>query len=266
MAFDFGRYKYEVARTERQSLYSVSDGVRSLAAPLAWAFGFGKVGQTWLFEKDGGFQEARVSYFEPIGRLDFTPARALTTANDVEHAMSRPVPANEARRCFGCHSTAATAGGVFDVARLTPGVRCEACHGPGRAHAQNGQKRAIFNPRQLDAADSVDFCGACHATFWDVKLSGDTGVASLRSQPHRLQSSRCWGKGDARLTCVACHDPHRPLAREASFYDARCLACHAKGCPTAATERCTSCHMPKYEVPEMHFAFTDHLIRTVRPR
>jgi hypothetical protein len=26
-----------------------------------------------------------------------------------------------------------------------------------------------------------------------------------------------------------------------------------------------SCHMPKVDVPEMHYAFTDHWIRIVRP-
>jgi hypothetical protein len=76
---------------------------------------------------------------------------------------------------------------------------------------------------------------------------------------------------------VACHDPHRPLVREAGSYDGRCLACHVQGgakatadrpgkaCPTPSSG-CTGCHMPKYEVPEMHFQFTDHLIRTVRAR
>jgi hypothetical protein len=29
---------------------------------------------------------------------------------------------------------------------------------------------------------------------------------------------------------------------------------------------CVSCHMPKYAVPEMHFRFTDHLIRVVREK
>jgi hypothetical protein len=126
--------------------------------------------------------------------------------------------------------------------------------------------------------DSVDFCGACHATFWDVKLADERGIAALRSQPFRLQSSRCWshaGAGDARLTCVACHDPHQPLVREPSAYDAKCLSCHvtAGTTPTAShperackvgTENCSSCHMPKYQVPGMHFQFTDHLIRVVR--
>jgi hypothetical protein len=130
-----------------------------------------------------------------------------------------------------------------------------------------------MNPAKLDPAGSVDFCGACHATFWDVKLAGEQGIAALRSQPNRLQSSKCWGEGDARLTCVACHDPHEPLVREAASYDSRCLSCHmqtgkptkdhpGRACPVGR-ESCTTCHMPKYEVPGMHHQFTDHLIRVV---
>jgi hypothetical protein len=69
------------------------------------------------------------------------------------------------------------------------------------------------------------------------------------------------------------------LVREASFYDQKCLSCHtakADGsaahlrsanvpvCPKA-TKDCVSCHMPKYNLPEMHSQFTDHFIRIVRP-
>jgi hypothetical protein len=199
--------------------------------------------------------------------------------------MGRVVRQPELGRCFGCHMTAPTAGGRFDPDRALPGVTCEACHGPGRRHvaaAQRGAfaeaRGAVLNPARLAPADAVDFCGACHATFWDVKLAGETGVARLRSQPHRLQSSACWGTGDSRLTCAACHDPHQPLVREARAYDARCLACHAaagaaptpdrpgKACAGGRTADCASCHMPKYEVPDMHFRFTDHLIRVVAQR
>jgi hypothetical protein len=192
--------------------------------------------------------------------------------------MARPVGDLEARRCFGCHTTAATADAVFSPAEMTLGVRCEACHGPGRKHAASSDRAAILNPKRLQPADSVDFCGACHATFWDVKLAGEKGIAALRSQPHRLQSSRCWGDGDARITCVACHDPHRALEREPVRYDSRCSSCHVeraveptlarpgRACKAGATERCVACHMPKYEVPELHASFTDHWIRVVRPR
>ena len=95
-------------------------------------------------------------------------------------------------------------------------------------------------------------------------------------------------QGDRRITCVACHNPHRPLERDSLVYDARCLTCHrdaaapsasdrplassspsaipphAPSCKAGMRERCASCHMPKYNVPEMHFSFTDHLIRIVR--
>lgn len=283
LTFRDGSHSYSIARNGDTSVYAVTDGTQSRSAPLAWAFGAGKVGQSFLFDRDGGLHEARVSYYDAIRALDFTPNRKLTAPRDLDEAMSRPVPDAEIRRCFACHTTASArpAGGV-DFAGLIPGVTCEACHGPGRTHvagmAQGRAKQgraAILNPRGLNAADSVDFCGACHATFWDVKLADERGIAALRSQPYRLQSSRCWSQGDARLTCVACHDPHQPLVRDAASYDARCLSCHvaAGATPTAAhpgracktgTANCSSCHMPKYEVPGMHFKFTDHFIRVVR--
>jgi hypothetical protein len=135
----------------------------------------------------------------------------------------------------------------------------------------------ILNPKYLNPVESVDFCGACHRTWWDVTLSGSSGRKSLRFPPYRLENSRCWGKGDARLTCVACHDPHRPLQREASAYDSKCLSCHvnvAGGHPTAdhpgppcpkARRDCVECHMPKYQVVEIPVKFTDHQIRVVPP-
>lgn len=282
LRFRSGDYAYEVRTQGGQKVYSVTgaDGA-SASVPLVWAFGAGKVGQTYLFEKEGVLHEARLSYFESLHGAGFTPARAIAAPRDLAEALSRPVHDAEARRCFGCHTTASTASGAFDTRALIPGVTCEACHGPGRRHVEAIEQRrlgpaldAIMNPAKLDPAASVDFCGACHATFWDVKLAREEGVAALRSQPNRLQSSRCWGAGDARLTCVACHDPHRPLVREAAAYDARCLRCHVQagarptrehpGRPCSiAGENCVSCHMPKYAVADMHHEFTDHRIRVV---
>ncbi len=274
-------HDYEIATRDGRSVYTVKKDDRSRSVTLGWAFGAGKVGQTYVYEKDGRYHESRASYFDATGGLGFTPRRALETPRELEEALGRPIPDAEARRCFGCHTTAATTGGQFDVARLVPGVTCEACHGPGAGHlaaVEQGRladvKASVATPRRTDPAASVDFCGACHATWWDVTLAGEKGIAALRSQPFRLQSSACWGEGDARLTCVACHDPHRPLERGALGYDRRCLDCHEPGgaAPVGrrlrvckvAKQGCTDCHMPKYEVPEMRFRFTDHLIRVVR--
>lgn len=287
LEFQLGPYAYRIDTRDGRSLYTVTDGTRTISAPLGWAFGVGRVGQSYLFERDGRLYESRMSYYDTIKALDFTPGHALASPRDVEEAMARPVDAAEARRCFGCHTTASTTGDALDLPRLVSGITCEVCHGPGGKHVAaieqdrvGDARRAILNPKTLDPAASVDFCGACHATWWDVTLAHETGIAALRSQPYRLMSSRCWGKGDARLTCVACHEPHQPRQTEPAAYDGRCLSCHVSGkaaatrdhpgraCPVG-TVRCVTCHMPKYDVPWMHSKFTDHLIRVsseTRPR
>lgn len=282
LSLRLGPCSYRIETDDERSVYSVSDGTRSLSAPLAWAFGVGRVGQTFLFEREGRFQESHVSYYDTPKALGVTPGRSGRFApHSLEEALARPVGDAEARRCFGCHTTASTTESKFDPAGLIPGVTCEACHGPGRAHVaavkqgQLGEARGlVVNPGRLNPVDSVDFCGACHATWWDVSLAAEPGIAALRSQPHRLQNSACWREGDARITCLACHDPHQPLVRTATAYDQRCLGCHGtagakvtrerpgRACKIG-TESCTDCHMPKYLVPEMHAKFTDHQIRVV---
>jgi hypothetical protein len=288
MVFVPGKYKYRIESKMGSSRYSVSDENQRLSFPLLWAFGTGRVGQSYLFKKENAdFFEARVTYFESLKTIDFTPSRALLSPSSVEEAMDRPVPQGEVMRCFGCHTTGSSIAGRFDETHLVPGVTCEACHGPGAGHVQSMTdetvassatgKQSIFNSAHLAPADAVDFCGACHGTWWDVKLAGVKGVSTARSAPYRLVTSKCWGKGDARLTCTACHDPHEQLQTDAAAYDKACLKCHANSpesskiashlnpaCPVA-TKRCTSCHMQKVYVPEMLDNFTDHRIRIVKP-
>ena len=108
----------------------------------------------------------------------------------------------------------------------------------------DARQTEIFNSRHLSPVDSVEFCGACHATWWDVKTTGVKGVASTRSAPYRLVTSKCWGKGDARITCIACHDPHEQLQTEPTAYDHACLKCHVTSSGQKTTDgppwRCLS--------------------------
>ena len=103
--------------------------------------------------------------------------------------------------------------------------------------------------------------------------------------------------GDARITCLSCHDPHQPLAMDPASYDSACLKCHraagaaggagsgvATGTTTGAAtgagtgagksadgdrrtacpigvKLCVTCHMPRFENPLLHAVFTDHWIR-----
>lgn len=285
--FTAGAYHYQIQPKAGHFEYTITDGKQTRSATLLWSFGNGRVGQSYLFKKpDGKFYEARVTYFATLKNLEFTPGRALDNPKDIDEAMYRPVPQAEAEHCFDCHTTASSIRGEFDESKLYLGVSCEACHGPGAKHVAaanvanmsgvpDAARGTILNPSSLSPEDSVDFCGACHASFWDVKLSGAKGVSTAKSQPYRLEESKCWGKGDARLTCIACHDPHVPLQTDTASYDASCLRCHAvkgqkqtaeqsqKACPVS-TNNCTGCHMPKVYVPEMHYAFTDHRIRIAR--
>ena len=288
MNFAVAQYRYEIHTDSQLSTYTVTDGSSTLNAKLLWAFGTGRVGQSYLFKQDdGNFYEARVTYFDTLQNLHFTPSRSLAAPHDIEQAMYRPVGATEIGRCFACHTTASTTADKLDEKNLMPGVTCEACHGPGAKHVvlaeaakmagtPDAARGSIFNAATLSPSDSVDFCGACHSTFWDVKLSGAKGVATAKAQPYRLESSKCWGKGDARLTCFACHDPHVQLQTTAASYDGTCLNCHLAStsdkktatrqqapCPVSPKD-CVSCHMPKVYDPEMHYKFTDHRIRIVR--
>jgi hypothetical protein len=283
IAADRPPYNYEIARHNGTLIYSVTHGEDSLAEPLQWAFGLGHKGQTYIYQHNGAFYETRLSFYRSLDALDLTTGHSTATPDALDSALGRRLSAEEARRCFSCHTTASANAGRFDpTTHVTPGVTCEACHGPGAAHViamKTGKieagHRAILNPLKLDSYASVDFCGACHRTWADVVQGGFTGVINVRFQPYRLESSRCWQatKGDARLTCTACHNPHQELNLNPTSYDQNCLACHAASpeekpvsnrpgaaCPIAKQD-CVTCHMPPVEVPSMHATFADHRIR-----
>jgi hypothetical protein len=283
LTFTLGSYTYQANSDGQTATYSLGDGKSSFSAPLKWAFGI-RMGQSYLFEKNSGIYMAPLTYYPAVGVWDFTVDQSHSAPESLDKAIGKHLLDDQVRGCFNCHNTAATVSDRFDPERSIPGVTCEACHGPGGSHlaaagaglAEQGSPM-ILNPGHLSPVDSVDFCGSCHRTWWDVTLSGATGLKSLRFPPYRLENSRCWGRGDKRLTCIACHDPHRPLEHDAASYDQRCLSCHVNSagakptadhpgaaCPTARRD-CVTCHMPKYQVTDIPVKFTDHQIRVVRP-
>jgi len=281
VSLQLGPYAYTISQTAGVSAYSVTDGMSSISEPLVWAFGLGNKGQTYLYQRNGLYYESRLSFYKGIRGLDLTTGQGTQTPANLEDALGRLIDPDTLRRCFGCHTTAATTAAGFDPSHLMPGVTCEACHGPGAKHVdlmdeeKTEQGRlAIFNPKRLNPVALVDFCGACHRTLNDVYEMGATGVATVRFQPYRLENSRCWGDGDARITCISCHDPHLPLVHDADAYDEKCLACHLEA-PAKKTSRshpgkaclvgkkdCVTCHMPRVNLPNMHAPFTDCLGRT----
>jgi hypothetical protein len=104
LTFRLPPYTYQIVRTENGSTYSVTDGAQTISAPLSWAFGLGKSGQTYIFERDGTFFETRLSYYRAPDGLDFTPGAPRTPSSSLEDALGRRlIYAPETRRCFGRH-------------------------------------------------------------------------------------------------------------------------------------------------------------------
>jgi len=290
LTFKNGPYTYELSRRGKSVVYTVSDGTKSITEPVLYCFGQGHVGQTYLFRRNNTLYETRVSYFEKLRKLDFTIGHQPTVPTSLDDALGRPIGGEEPQQCFGCHTTGAVHGLELKLDQLTPGVGCEACHGPGEKHlvavraanAANSKKLdrlEIFNPGDLDAHDlSQSFCGTCHTGFEQAMLlPGQLGVNNIRFQPYRMFNSRGHNTNDSRLGCVSCHNPHEKLERDAAYYDPKCLACHvtkstdaktarrnADACPVS-TKQCVTCHMPRVELPGMHASFTDHWIRIARP-
>ena len=278
MHFRAGSYDYSLSQTANGAEYSTTNGEQSVSAVLSWVFGDRQFGDTFLYEHNGIYFESRVSYYRASNGLDLTSGRTRFQPSRIDTALGRRMSPDEPPLCFGCHSTASSTDGQFHPERLIPGVTCEGCHGPGAQHvAQMSLEHdartstLIFNPARLSPADSMDFCGACHRTSADVTLNPVSGIFVLRFPAYRLEQSRCWGNGDARLTCTSCHDPHKPRVQDAVFYDKVCLSCHSSataarggahaiGTCKVSNHDCVSCHMPKYTIPSMHTEWTDHKI------
>jgi len=277
-------YQTTIRREAHGSEYTVTRGGYAMRGQLLWALGAGTMGQTYVVESGATLYEGHRTYFTDIKGLDETPGQSDKLNESLEEAFGHALATADAAACLACHTMQSSVKGQLDPYRAVPGVGCEACHGPGAKHAramQNNQidegLREIFTPASLSPVERNDFCGACHRAPLDVAaIKATSQPINLRFQPYRLAHSRCWSKPDARLTCVACHNPHEEVHHDASYYDEKCLACHrSSGAepgsatvtpPTCkvASHQCTSCHMPKYRVPSMHGSFTDHYIRIVR--
>jgi hypothetical protein len=283
LTFRNGSYYYQITRQGNRSVYTVTNGANSISEPLLYCFGLGRVGQTYLFKHNDLLYETRLSYYPQIQGLSFTTGHPRREPPSLEEALGRPLGTEEAGTCFGCHSTAALNGSEIQIERAIPGVACEGCHGPGQGHiaamkAQRFKDPQILDPGTLDADTlSQEFCGSCHRSFDEVMLLPlQGGINNIRFQPYRIFNS-AGHKGDHRISCLACHDPHDRVEHQAAFYDSKCLACHlsspseaktsnrkAPACPVSRKQYVT-CHMPKIEVPEMHGKFTDHWIRIAKP-
>ena len=272
-----GAYTWTVTTAaDGKSTYSVTDGTNTVSLPIHWAFGAGA--QTWVFDQNGKFYESIVSFYPGENALGITTGDESLTPQTLEEAMGRELTPMDVKLCFGCHATGAVTEHQLTLATLHPGVTCAHCHQGSLDHAADATAGDFSSTPQhlkdLSSESISNFCGQCHRTWETVVRNGWRGLPDVRFQPYRLANSRCFNGTDPRISCIACHDPHKDLVRDDLFYDTKCLACHApaakptstakaKACPVGKA-KCVSCHMPKTTLPGGHLHFTDHQIRIVK--
>ena len=231
-----------------------------------WAFGAGLKATTWVSQtSEDSIVEHGLSYYAATKSLALTPGH--TTPADRVYRTFDPVAT--ALLCFRCHSTGPlTLAAKFRVEPSEPGIHCEACHGPGRTHAESGGTAAIQNPKRLTAAQINMLCGACHREASDLDDQTDWSNAwNVRHEPAYLHRAACFRNSNGALSCLTCHDPHQPLSTASAGYDANCISCHSKVTHSEpiASRSCVGCHMPQVAT-SANLKFTNHWIGVYDPR
>lgn len=176
------------------------------------------------------------------------PKKDQDGKNQYNLATGRWVNYNPGRvlkyECGPCHMTAYSQEGHQDGRPgivgtwAFPGITCEECHGPGKAHVAAPAKANI----RVDRNDAA--CGKCHIRGAKEKIPASGGFIQHHEQYNELMASPHAGK----VNCVTCHDPHK---RPAISQKTGCENCHGnvaaafKGSRHQRSDvKCTDCHMP----------------------
>jgi len=153
--------------------------------------------------------------------------------------------------CGGCHTTGYSPGGNQDDKPglvgtwAEPGIKCEACHGPGSLHASN--------PRgfRMEVDRDAEQCGTCHRRGPIEQVDAKGGFIDHHEQYEELFQSK-----HITLDCVVCHDPHKLVVQSRKASEpttrTRCQDCHFKEAQyqnnkmhTVMNLACVECHMPR---------------------
>jgi hypothetical protein len=225
-----------------------------------WAFGTGLQAITFVTRVDReSYREDGLTWFRALNGYGITPGQ-----RDEQGVVFRTFdPAARFLACFACHSTGPLSlGKDEEIVPHELGVRCEVCHGPAAAHVRDPSHNRLRTPAQLTAVAMNRFCGQCHRTDSETgeELTDLGDPRNARDQTLRLAASACFLRGNNRLNCLTCHDPHRQLDQNAAAYDVRCQTCHAHPVhrQPVAGQACASCHMPR--VTDGALSFANHRI------
>ncbi len=118
-----------------------------------------------------------------------------------------------------------------------PGVRCEACHGPAKAHTQDPTN--VKPPK-------TENCSDCHIRG-DVNKIDAVGGNMVK---HHEQYEELIASPHKSFQCGTCHDPHKSTIYDMGGFkglDKTCKTCHSTmeiKISEMADLTCYTCHMP----------------------
>lgn len=268
------RTRIEVTEGEIRAVSEVEGA--ACGVDLDWCFGSGRHARTWvgLLTDSWGMSdlvEFRWTWYSETGGFDVTPGQPEHPHPGYFGPLGMLHDHPKTVRCFGCHATRlGYHDGGLSSEGLLAGVTCQRCHGPRGRHVESEGRVSEFTWRGISQLESVHRCAECHRRAEEQQpheIRPDNPDLA-RFQPAGLVQSACFRKSN-ELTCLSCHDPHRPLEAQDSLGDWQCLQCHdatsreRPACGLRRSEDCVRCHMPRVRGSSpLHF--TDHWIR-VRP-
>lgn len=145
------------------------------------------------------------------------------------------------------------------------GLQCEACHGPGAAHARN-KKPASINTFKADSSLPLEArnatCLSCHQggvrTAWHAGAHDRSGLACTDCHKMHVDRDAVLTKTGQPEVCFTCHKQQRADFQKTSSHPVRtgqmrCSDCHnAHGSSVVAmlkkptvNQTCYSCHTDK---------------------
>jgi len=244
---------------------------------LDWCFGSGTHAHTWVgtipdARGQRDLVEFRWTWYHQADAFGITPGQSVEKSGGYFGALGTLFDAPKARRCFACHSTVLPETESYvNYNAIHPGVTCQRCHGPRQAHVESEGEIQEGFWQTANQMESIKRCGECHriAEDQDPKDIRPGNSEIVRFQPVGLVQSPCF-LGSKDMTCLTCHDPHRPLNSQNPLGIWQCVQCHDPSssayriCSAGHRNDCLTCHMPKVKVFE-NIKFTDHWIRIRNP-
>lgn len=247
----------------------------SSEATIPWCFGSGRHARTWVstfLDSNGNTEllEFRWTWYHQSNGFDVTPGQPDLAGEGHFNRLGVYFDSPMARRCFECHASSLhLEHGQIDESSIRCGVTCQRCHGAMASHVASGGDLKPMSLKGMDHVESVQRCAECHRdpTEFDPKIIVPENTAIPRFQPIGLMQSKCFQSSE--MSCLFCHDPHRPMESQDSRGDWQCTQCHDGAhddrprCGAGQTSSCIRCHMPKVPM-RRPVGFTDHWIRVRR--